>query len=107
MEVLWTPWRMEYILSNEKRTGCIFCAGDNREDDEERLILYVGSKSMVIMNKYPYANGHLLVCPIKHCFDLNELEDEEHLDLMAMVNNSILRCRLRVIPEGFWNSGIT
>lgn len=101
MEVLWTPWRMEYILSNEKMSGCIFCAGDNRLNDEERLILYVGNNSMVIMNKYPYANGHLLVCPIKHCFGLDMLENEECLDLMVMVNNSIEILKKAVNPDGF------
>ena len=86
MEVLWTPWRMEYILSSKKQPGCIFCASDNRENDQERLILYVGDKSMVIMNKYPYANGHLLVC---------------RLDLIVMVNNSIEILKKAFNPDGF------
>ena len=101
MEVLWTPWRMEYILSNEKQPGCIFCAGDNRKKDEERLILHVGSNTMVIMNKYPYANGHLLVCPIKHCFGLDMLESEERLDLIEMVNNSVEILKKAFNPDGF------
>ena len=101
MEVLWTPWRMEYILSNEKQPGCIFCAGDNRENDEERLILHVGNKTMVIMNKYPYANGHLLVCPVRHCFGLDMLDDKERLDLIGMVSRTIEILKKAFKPDGF------
>ena len=63
MKTLWAPWRMEYILSDKNQEDCILCPGNDRSKDEERLILYVGSLTMVIMNKYPYNNGHLLVSP--------------------------------------------
>ena len=89
MKVLWAPWRMEYILSEDEGESCIFCPGDDREQDEERLILYVGSLSMVMMNRYPYNNGHLLVAPIKHVKELEDLSHEETLDILLMVRRSI------------------
>ena len=101
MKVLWAPWRMEYILSEEKGGSCIFCPGDDRAQDEERLILYVGSLSMVMMNRFPYNNGHLLVAPIKHVKGLEDLSQEETLDILLMVRRSISILKEIMDPEGF------
>jgi len=101
MKVLWAPWRMDYILSNEKGEGCIFCPGDDRGQDKERLILYVGSLTMVMMNRFPYINGHLLVAPIRHIPDMEQLSNEENLDLMIMVRRSINILKKVMSPEGF------
>ena len=101
MEVLWAPWRMEYILSNNKEEGCIFCPGEDRSQDEQRLILHVGEQSMVIMNRYPYNNGHLLVAPVRHIGSLEQLSSEEMLDLMVTVRQWIDVLRRVMRPEGF------
>ena len=101
METLWAPWRMEYILSGDKPEGCIFCPGDNRVGDAERMILYVGSLSMVMMNRYPYINGHLLVAPNKHVPELAKLNDEEVLDLMGTLRKTIDVLKEVMHPEGF------
>ena len=101
MKVLWAPWRMEYILSEKKGVSCIFCPGDYRTQDEERLILYVGSLSMVMMNRFPYNNGHLLVAPIKHEKGLEDLSHEENLDILLMVRRSISILKEIMNPEGF------
>ena len=101
MKVLWAPWRMEYILSEEKGKNCIFCPGDNRAQDEGCLILYVGSLSMVMMNRYPYNNGHLLVAPVKHVKGLEDLSHEETLDILLMVRKSINILKKTMNPEGF------
>ncbi|MFC1868541.1 HIT domain-containing protein [Thermodesulfobacteriota bacterium] len=101
MKVLWAPWRMDYILSDEKEGGCILCPGDDRVHDEERLILYVGSMTIIMMNKFPYINGHLLVAPIRHLPDLEKLSEEETLDLMLMVRRSINILKKAMGPEGF------
>ena len=89
MQVLWAPWRMEYIRSEEQTEGCIFCPGADRQHDESRLILHVGLQSMVMMNRFPYINGHLLVAPIRHVPGLERLTDEESLDLILTVRQSI------------------
>ena len=101
MRVLWAPWRMEYILSNQEKGECIFCPGDDRSRDEARFILYVGSMSMVVMNRFPYINGHLLVAPVRHGPNLEFLSDEEMLDLLTMVRRSIAILKKEMDPEGF------
>ncbi|MBW2066302.1 MAG: HIT domain-containing protein [Deltaproteobacteria bacterium] len=101
MKVLWAPWRMEYIDSDKEDVECIFCPGEVRTEDEKRLILYVGPMTMVMMNRYPYNNGHLLVAPVRHCPDLEHLSSEELLDLMKLVRKSIRVLKDVMKPEGF------
>ncbi len=101
MDVLWAPWRMEYILSNKEDEGCIFCPGEDRTQDKQRLILHVGDKSMVIMNRYPYNNGHLLVAPVRHVGALQQLSHQEMLDLMQTVRRCIDILNKVMRPEGF------
>ena len=101
MKVLWAPWRMDYILSDEKEGGCIFCPGDNRDQDEDRLILHANSRTIVLMNRFPYINGHLLVAPVRHIPGLEGLSDQETLDLILMVRNSIDIIKREMNPEGF------
>jgi ATP adenylyltransferase len=106
MKVLWAPWRMSYILS-DKNQGCIFCEmpkqGKNR--DRDNLILYRSSHNFVIMNRYPYNNGHLMVVPYLHNPSLNGLTDEALLDFMKVTQHSINSLKKVLIPEGF-NMGI-
>ena len=101
MKVMWAPWRMEYILSDQKGGECIFQTGDDRNGDVERLILYVGPLTMVMMNRYPYINGHLLVAPKRHVPGLENLTKEETLDLLVMVRKSIGVLKEIMSPEGF------
>jgi ATP adenylyltransferase len=92
---------MDYILSDEKGDDCIFCVGDNRSKDQERLILHVDSMTMVMMNRFPYINGHLLVAPIRHVPELGQLSEQESLDLIMMVQRSIDILKKSMKPEGF------
>ena len=101
MEQLWSPWRMEYIHSEKQTEGCIFCLGADQEDHESRLILYAGQQSMVMMNRFPYINGHLLVAPIRHVPGLDDLSDEESLDLIITVRRSIEILKQVMKAEGF------
>jgi len=101
MMVLWAPWRMEYILSDQKEGVCIFCPGENRGEDESKLILHVGQLSMVMMNRFPYINGHLLVAPVRHVRGLELLSQEEKLDLLTMVSKSVEVLKQAMNPEGF------
>jgi len=101
MKRLWAPWRMTYILSDQNEDGCIFCAGDDRGEYDERLILYAGSLSMVMMNRFPYNNGHLLVAPSRHVPELEHLSDKEMLNILHMVRRSIDILKKIMNPEGF------
>ena len=105
MEVLWAPWRMEYVSSDNKKGGCIFCPCDDRSQDEKRLILFRGNRSIVLMNRFPYINGHLLVAPLRHVSTLDALLPEEKLDLITMVEKSIGVLKEVMNPEGF-NVGV-
>lgn len=100
MKVLWAPWRMGYILS-DKDQNCIFCPGEDRGKDAERLILFSGEQSLVMMNRFPYNNGHLLVAPVRHVAGLDELGSEEMLDLLLTVRKSIGVLKKAMKPEGF------
>ena len=100
MERLWAPWRMEYILE-EKPAGCIFCLGKDGADDRKSLTLHRTPRSLVMMNRYPYVNGHLMAAPRQHTGSLHDLSSEELLDLMetARLCQTILDGEMR--PGGY------
>ena len=100
METLWAPWRMEYILGEDKPAGCIFCPWEN-ENLRERLILFSGRSTRIMMNKFPYINGHLLVSPLRHVPALQDLSDPELLDLMHKVRQSLAILKQVMRPDGF------
>lgn len=100
-ERLWTPWRMEYILDNSKPGGCIFCDKPGEEKDRENLILFRGEESFVIMNKYPYNNGHLMITPYAHERDVTRLEGEVMKEMMREMQRSISILKKVMNPDGF------
>ena len=94
---MWAPWRMEYILGN-KEEGCIFCQALGAKDE---LTLYKGTACMVMMNKYPYINGHLLVAPTRHLSRLDQLEQDEMGKLLKMVEQSVAILKKVMNPDGY------
>jgi len=100
MEHLWAPWRMEYILG-KKEPGCIFCPDTRQGTDEDNLILFKGRLTMVMMNKYPYNNGHLLISPLRHVPCLDHLKTEELTDLMLKIKASLQFIKEEMHPDGF------
>ena len=76
MDTLWAPWRMKYIQGIDMDDTCIFCTKPTEDKDAENLILYRGKKSFVLMNLYPYNNGHLMVIPYLHTSSMDELDAE-------------------------------
>ncbi|MHB1043682.1 MAG: HIT family protein [Eubacteriales bacterium] len=103
MEQIWAPWRTVYIGSDHGGK-CIFCEKLESERDRENLLLMRGDKTFVIMNLYPYNNGHLLIAPKRHVGEIEELTEEEMMELFK-VTQKMVRV-LRVFnPEGF-NVGI-
>jgi ATP adenylyltransferase len=99
MDVLFAPWRMEYILG-PKVEGCVFCIPTLPEDDESQYILARGKLSFVLMNRYPYTNGHLMVAPYRHVSDLTDLNDQEALEIMLLARKSLQALRQTLQPEG-------
>ena len=104
MKTLWAPWRIEYILG-EKPDGCIFCVSSGRESDREKLILHRTPHSFVMLNRYPYTNGHLMVAPFRHTAEMADLSDEEMLDLFKAVRLCRTVLQKTAAPQGF-NIGI-
>ncbi|MCL5023358.1 MAG: HIT domain-containing protein [Nitrospirae bacterium] len=100
MQPIWAPWRLQYILS-KKGPECIFCEKPKAQSDRDNLILHRSALSFVIMNLYPYNNGHLMVVPYRHLHSITDLNGDELLDLMVMTQLSV-RCLKKVFrPEGF------
>jgi ATP adenylyltransferase len=85
MERLWAPWRMEYIESSDDENGCVFCLAA-AGDDAERLIVHRGSHAIALLNRFPYASGHLMVAPVRHTGDYGELTDDEALELHRLAS---------------------
>jgi len=101
MKRLWSPWRMAYV-SGEKQAGCVFCElQEDGQPDQEALILYRGTHAMVVMNKYPYSNGHLMVVPFLHTDTPTALEDDALLEIMRLMNDSISILREVLHADGF------
>ena len=99
MQVLWAPWRMAYVADKAAR-GCIFCIaleGDRRE----RLLLGTTAASLVILNRFPYQNGHLMVAPRRHTASLTALPEAEHRDLAETLRRSIDTVAATFHPDGF------
>ena len=100
MKSLWAPWRMSYILGQDKPDGCIFCqASDGVGFDN--LVLGVGETCLAMMNKYPYNNGHVLVAPKRHVARLSALSLEEQTDLIFNVTLATQAMQELMNPEGF------
>jgi len=93
---------MDYIEGKAgKEGGCIFCAGAGLPHSKKHLILHRDLRAVVLMNRFPYANGHLLVAPARHAADLGELSEEEHNGVMRMVQKSVIILRTVLTPHGF------
>lgn len=100
MEHLWAPWRIEYILS-DKDQECIFCQKPREDHDRENLLLLRAEKNVVMLNKYPYNPGHLMVAPCRHVDNLEALEDRDLLEHMQLIQRCIAMLKREMTPEGF------
>src|SRR5712692_2983926 len=88
MQELWAPWRLEFV-KQEKPQGCIFCLFPADTKDAENLVLGRSAKSFVMLNKFPYNNGHLMVIPRRHTADLAGLPEDEFSDLHRLLQTSV------------------
>ena len=99
MDRLWTPWRMEYILS-DKEPDCIFCTKISEMNDTDNFILERGKNAFALLNIYPYNSGHIMVAPNRHVGSPMMMEDEEMLELMRFVKLWEERIRKVYDPQG-------
>jgi ATP adenylyltransferase len=108
MERLWAPWRLEYVQSADKQDGCVFCRAAESTDDAEELVVHRGEHAFVLLNKFPYASGHLLVAPYRHGLNFDDLDDDEVLEIHRLGAQGLEALRATYGPEGFnlgWNIG--
>ena len=105
MEYITTPWREEYIKKVFKMKGCIFCQALKKKDDRESLILYRGIHNFVLLNKYPYTPGHLMIAPYKHLSSIELAEKEATDEMTELLRKCLSLLRKQYHPQGF-NTGM-
>jgi ATP adenylyltransferase len=99
---LWAPWRVEYIQGLSKSNDCFICNYLKKpQDDIKNLVLWRSDISIVVLNRFPYTNGHLLIAPARHIPDLEQASDEEMLELTKLLRESIKALSLAIKPHGF------
>jgi len=104
LEIVWAPWRLSYVSKVGKvDTGCFICRAyeDSSEKDRENLLLFRGEKALVILNKFPYNTGHLMVCPVRHTGDFLSLLPEELAEIDELLKRSIRVLKAAYNPDGF------
>lgn len=99
-ENLWAPWRLSYVTT-PKPDGCVFCAKPRETDDRESLIIARGEHGYVVLNLYPYNNGHMMAVPYRHVADLEDLTVSESAELQGLLRQAIGAARRALGPDGF------
>jgi ATP adenylyltransferase len=104
MDRLWSPWRLEYVASGESKTGCIFCEA-TRDDESNSLIVFSGRTCYIILNLYPYNNGHVMVVPYRHLATFGDLSIEELTEIGVLIQRAEAALSEAYGPHGF-NIGV-
>lgn len=105
MKQLWAPWRLAFVEQAAHHRGCIFCEKPVLKQDDKSFILRRGRHAYVLMNIYPYNNGHLLIAPYRHIAAIEKLPEPVLLDMMQLAQASLKALRRAYAPEGF-NLGV-
>lgn len=100
MDKLWAPWRMEYILM-DKEAGCFLCDIARSRDDRVNLVLQRGCHCFMLLNRYPYNNGHLMIAPYRHVDSLEVMNDDERVEMMKMAATACEMLRRAIEASGF------
>ena len=99
MKLIWAPWRIKFIERNEN--GCVFCRVKTQTSDESNLIIFRGRKAFVILNRYPYTSGHLLIVANVHRPSVEDLDAETRSEIMELATKAIIVLRNVYQPEAF------
>jgi ATP adenylyltransferase len=108
MERLWAPWRLEYVQNADAQDGCFLCTAAASDDDEGQLVVRRGERAFVLLNKFPYASGHLLVAPYRHGLNFGDLDAAEILEVHMLGAQGLEALAAAYGPEGYnlgWNIG--
>jgi len=99
---LWAPWRINYVQSCNDSSDCFICYDlQNPQEDDQNLVLWRTERSIVLLNRFPYNNGHLLIAPSRHISTLEEASDDEMLELSKLTRESQKALTLAIKPHGF------
>jgi ATP adenylyltransferase len=101
MDYLWTPWRYRYVADSSKDDHCIFCDALAAEDDARALIVLRGEKNFIILNRYPYTSGHVMVVPYAHVADIAVAEHETLAEMMLLAQRVKTALGNSYHPEGY------
>jgi ATP adenylyltransferase len=104
---LWAPWRLEYIKRADEQGSCVFCEAA-AGDDEQGLVVHRGENVFVLLNKFPYASGHLMIASYRHVGDFADLTDEEALEVHRLAEAGLAALAEAYAPQGYnlgWNLG--
>jgi ATP adenylyltransferase len=106
---LWAPWRLEYIATADEQQGCVFCTeAEGSLDESESLAVHRGERCLVLLNKFPYSSGHLLVAPLRHVAEFGALDDAEAAELHRLAADGMAALDRLYAPHGYnlgWNLG--
>jgi ATP adenylyltransferase len=104
---IWAPWRLPYVkdASKDAEEGCIFCAKPGEDDDDANLIVHRGERCFVILNLFPYTNGHLMIAPFDHVATLQEIDGPTSAEVMALAQRSMRALDEAYQPQGY-NVGV-
>jgi len=101
MKNLWAPWRKAYVQGGKKESGCLFCRVAKENKDDTNLVLARKERCFLMLNLYPYNNGHLMIAPYMHVSSLEALPKEDRDELFAAVSAACTNIRKEMNPEGF------
>lgn len=101
MKYIWAPWRMDYIMNNDLNAECVFCRAVQQEDGPENLVIFRGPDNFIILNRYPYTSGHVMVVPYQHVPSLEDLTQDVRSDMMEQTTRILRVLRDLYKPEGF------
>lgn len=101
MDRLWSPWRYRYVRQAAKDDTCIFCAALERHDDRDTLILFRGQHNFVILNRFPYTTGHVMIAPYDHIAELERARPEVLAEMMALCQRVAQALAALYQPEGY------
>jgi ATP adenylyltransferase len=108
VERLWAPWRLEYVENADKQEGCVFCRAAASDDDEGQLVVHRGERAFVLLNKFPYSSGHMLVAPYRHGLNFGDLDETEILEIHRLGAQGLEALASAYAPDGYnlgWNIG--
>ncbi len=100
MEKIWAPWRMEYIVA-PKSGACVFCQAALAGNEGQNFVLHRGREALVMLNLYPYNNGHLIIVPTRHVAQLEGLQPGEQAELMELMGRGVRILKVAFQPDGF------